>query len=144
MSNVAAIAFRSLVRDRANLAFGASIVHGDVETAKPCDGLVDERAHVIVLANVGVDELGLRTERAQLLDERLAGVITPTGNNDLRALVREGDCGGAAYACEGSRDQNDWRVHCATPEGRVRSITSLVTVACLSTTLLPWGHRRLR
>jgi hypothetical protein len=27
----------------------------DIETAKPCDGLVDQRAHVILLADVGVD-----------------------------------------------------------------------------------------
>ncbi|MDB5406509.1 MAG: hypothetical protein JWL84_1421, partial [Rhodospirillales bacterium] len=30
------IAFRALVRDRANLAFGPGIVHRDIETAKPC------------------------------------------------------------------------------------------------------------
>ena len=81
------IAFRGLVRDRANLAFGAGIVHGDIETAKPCDGLVDESADVIFLADVGVDELGLRTERAQLLDERLAGVITPTGTTTFAPFL---------------------------------------------------------
>src|ERR1700688_1938738 len=71
------ITFRGLVRDRANPAFGAGIVHRDIETAKPCDGLVDKGADIILLADVGVDELGLRTERAQLLDERLAGLVTP-------------------------------------------------------------------
>src|SRR6202049_3874434 len=89
------IAFRGLVRDRANLAFGAGIVHRDIETAKPCDGLVDQSADVILLADVGLDELGLRTERTQLLNERLAGLITPTGNDPLRALLGEGDGGGA-------------------------------------------------
>src|SRR6202023_368680 len=44
------VAFRGLVRDRANLAFGAGIVHRNVETAKPGDGLVDQSADVIVLA----------------------------------------------------------------------------------------------
>src|SRR6267154_3684725 len=77
------IAFRGLVRDRADLAFGAGIVHRDIDTAEPCDGLVHQSADLIVLADVGVDELGLRTERAQLLDERLAGLITPTGNHHL-------------------------------------------------------------
>src|SRR6185312_7922153 len=95
------------VRDRPNLAFGASIVHGDIETAKPCDGLVDESADVVVLANVGVDELGLRTERTQLPYERLARLITPTGNDHLRALPRESDGGGAADAGEGSGNKND-------------------------------------
>jgi hypothetical protein len=91
----------------------------DIETAKPRDRLVDQSADVIVLADVGVDELGLRTESAQFLNERLAGLVTPTGNDDLRALPGKGDGGGAAYACEASRDQNDWLVHCATPDERV-------------------------
>ena len=105
------IAFRGLVRDRADLAFGAGIVHRDIETAKPCDGLVDQSADVILLADVGVDELGLRTERAQLLDERLAGLITPTGNDHLRALLGEGDGGGATDAGQGAGDQYDWVAH---------------------------------
>src|SRR5258707_9493211 len=83
------IAVRSLIRDRANLAFGTSIVHRDIETAKPRDGLVDQSADVILLADVGVDELALRTERAQLLSEGFAGLITPTGNDHFRALPGE-------------------------------------------------------
>ena len=92
------IAFRGLVRDRANLAFGAGIVHRDIETAKPRDGLVDQSADVILLADVGVDELGLGTERAQLLDELLAGLIAPAGNDHLarpswrRRRRRRGRC----------------------------------------------------
>ena len=80
------------------LAFGGGVVHRDIETAKPCDGLIDHGADIILLADVGVDELGLRTERAQLLNERLAGLITPTGNDHLRALLGEGDGGGAPDA----------------------------------------------
>src|SRR6202022_2323438 len=64
-------AFRGLIRDRADLAFGGGIVHRDIETAKPCDGLINQSADVILLADVGVDELGLRTERAQLLSSAL-------------------------------------------------------------------------
>ena len=52
----------SSTRDRADLAFGGGVVHRDIETAKPCDGLIDHGADVILLAHVGVDELGLRTE----------------------------------------------------------------------------------
>ena len=91
-------AFRGLIRDRTNLAFGGGIVHRDIETAKPCDGLVDQSADVIFLADVGVDELGLRTERAQFLDKRLAGFIAPTGNHHLGALLGEGDGSGAPDA----------------------------------------------
>src|SRR5882724_344878 len=109
------IALGGLVRDRANLAFGAGIVHRDIETAKPCDGLVDQRADVILLADVGVDELGLRTERAQLRDEGLAGLITPTGYDDLRALPGEGDRGGTADAGQGAGDQDNWVAHLPVP-----------------------------
>src|SRR6202011_925401 len=116
-------AFRGLVRDRADRTFGGGVVHCDIETAKPRDGLVDHSADIILLADVGVDELGLRTERAQLLDERLAGLITPTGHDELRTLLSEGDGSGAAYACKGSRDQNDWIVHCPTPNDRSMPIT---------------------
>jgi hypothetical protein len=91
---------------------GSGVVHGDIETPKPRDGLVDHIADAILLANVGVDELGFRAESAQLLNERLAGLITPTGNDHLRALLGKGDGGGAADTCEASRDQSDWLVHC--------------------------------
>ena len=111
MSNVAGEAFRGLVRDRADRTFGARVVHGDIETAKPRDGLVDHVADVILLADVGVDELGLGTERAQLLDERLAGLVAPTGNHDLRALLGEGDGGGAPDARQSAGNQNDRRIH---------------------------------
>jgi hypothetical protein len=103
-------AFRGLVRDRADLAFGGGVVHRDIETAKPSDGLVDHSADVL-LADVGVDELGLQTERAQFFNERLAGLITPAGNDHLRAFFGEGDGGGATDAGQGSRDQYDWVTH---------------------------------
>src|SRR6266403_3603380 len=116
-------AFRGLVRDRTNLAFGGGVVHRDIETAKPCDGLVYHGANVILLADVGVDELGLRTESAQLLNERLAGLITPTGNDHVRALLGEGDGGGATDAGQGAGDQHDWVAHLyppiCCPTGRV-------------------------
>jgi hypothetical protein len=60
------VAFPGLVRDWANLAFGPGIVHRDIETAKPCDGLVDQGADVILLADVGVDELSPNRKSAAL------------------------------------------------------------------------------
>jgi hypothetical protein len=59
----------------------------DIETAKPRDRLVDQGADVIVLADVGVDELGLRTERAQFFNERLAGLITPAGTTTFAPFL---------------------------------------------------------
>ena len=41
------------------VAFGGGVVHRDIETAKPSNGLIDESADLILLAHVGVDELGL-------------------------------------------------------------------------------------
>jgi hypothetical protein len=67
-------AFRGLVRDRADRTFGSGVVDGDIETPKPRDGLVDHIADVILLSNVRVDELGIRAESAQLLNERLDGL----------------------------------------------------------------------
>lgn len=81
------VAFHGLVRNRANLALGAGVVHRDIDTAKPCDGLVGESTDVIVLADVGVDELGFRAEREQLLNEGLAGLIAPTGDDELCAFL---------------------------------------------------------
>src|ERR1700733_1665816 len=111
------IAFRGLVGDRADLAFGASIVHRDIETAKPCDGLIDQSADVILLADVGIDKLGLRTERAQLLYERLARLITPTRNDHLRALLGKGDGGRAPDPAQSAGDQYDWVAHFRVPHG---------------------------
>src|SRR5580704_3498613 len=85
---------------------GSGVVHGDIGTPKPRDGLVDHIADAILLANVGVDELGFRAESAPLLNERLAGLITPTGNDHLRALLGKGDGGGAPDAGQGASDQH--------------------------------------
>jgi hypothetical protein len=102
------VAFHGLVRDRADRAFGRGVVHRDIDTATPCDGLVNQSADVMLLADIGVDELGLRTEGAQFLGEHLAGLVTPTGNNHLRALLGEGDGGGATNTGKRARDQNNW------------------------------------
>ena len=44
-------------------------------------------AKVVILADVGVDELGLRTEGTQLLGERLAGLVAAAGDDDFGALL---------------------------------------------------------
>src|SRR5277367_4824118 len=100
--------FRSLIRDRTNLPFGGGVVHGDIETAKPRDGLVDHAADVSLLANVGVDELGLRPQRAQLLDELLANLVAPAGNDHLGTLFGERDGSRAANAGETAGNQDNW------------------------------------
>ena len=47
----------------------------------------------------------------QLLDERLAGLITPAGHDHLRALLGEGDGSGAPDAGECAGDQHNLRAH---------------------------------
>jgi hypothetical protein len=89
------------------LALGGGVVHGDIETPESRNGPVHHIANVLFLANIGVDELGLRTQGTQLLGERVACLVVPTGDNHLRAMLGKRDCRGAADACEGSRDQND-------------------------------------
>src|SRR6266436_3480622 len=71
------ITFRGLVGDRADLAFGAGIIHRDIEAAKPRDGLVDQSADVILLAHIGADKIGLGAERAQGFDKLLALFVAP-------------------------------------------------------------------
>src|SRR4029077_4721181 len=79
------------------------------------NGLVDHRADVILIANVGVDEFGLGTERPQLLDEFLADFIATAGNDDPGALPGEGDGGGAADARQSACYENDRGIHAASP-----------------------------
>ena len=108
-------AFGGLIGDRADLALGGGVVHRDIETAKPCDGLVDQSADVIFLADVGVDELGLRPERAQFRCKRLAGLIAPTGNHHPRALLGEGDGSGPPDARESTSYKNNLGIHGPSP-----------------------------
>ncbi len=104
-------AFRGLIRDRTDLTFGGGVVHGDIETAEPRHGLVDHAADVSLLADVGVDELGLRSQRPQLLDELLAGLIAPAGNDHPGTLFGEGDGASAANAGETAGNQDNWLNH---------------------------------
>jgi hypothetical protein len=105
------IAFRGLVRDRSHLTFGGSIVDRDIETTESSDGLVDRIADVSFFTDVGVDELGLGTEGAQLLHEFLAGLIPPTSNDHLRALLGKRDGGGATDAGKSASDQDNLTAH---------------------------------
>src|ERR1700682_4916219 len=87
------------------------VVHRDIETAKPCDGILDHGAVVVFLANVGMNELGLGTQRTQLLDQLIADFITTTGNDHLRALLGEGDGSGAPDAGESTGNQDNRLIH---------------------------------
>jgi len=54
-------AFGCLLRDQTAIGLRfAALFHRYIETTKSCDGLVDHGADVVLLADVGFDELGLR------------------------------------------------------------------------------------
>ena len=101
------IAFGGLLGDRARLAFGAGVVDRDIEPAEACDGLVDQIAHVVFVAHVGVDELGLDPRLRSSASECLAGLSRRAGNDHLGALLGKGKGGGAADAGQCAGDQYD-------------------------------------
>jgi hypothetical protein len=72
--------FCGLVRDRADLPLGGGVIDRNIETTKSRDGLVNHGANIIFLANVGLNELSLGTQRTKLLDQFLADFIPPAGN----------------------------------------------------------------
>jgi hypothetical protein len=83
-----------LISDWTDLTFARCIVDRPIEAAEASHRLVDHDADVYFLAHISVDELGLGTEGAQLLDESLTGFLAPTGHDNLRALLGERDgCG---------------------------------------------------
>jgi hypothetical protein len=119
------VALRGLVGNRAGLAFGAGVVDGDVEAAEPGDGLVDELADVVLVADVGTHELSFRAQRTQLGDQRSACVIAAAGNDDIRAFPREGERAGAADTGQGTCDQNNWMAHETSPQTGVICLPGL-------------------
>jgi hypothetical protein len=58
------IGFRGLVGDRADPAFGASIVDRDIQTAEPSDGLVDQGADVVLVASALMNSASEPRERS--------------------------------------------------------------------------------
>jgi hypothetical protein len=81
---------------RAELAFGAGIIDGDVEAAEPRDGFVDQVLHLILAADIGTNEFHFRAKGTKLGGQCLASVIAAAGDDDASAFVREGEGGGAA------------------------------------------------
>jgi hypothetical protein len=109
------IALRGLRYDRARRALGAGVVDGDVETTEPGDSLVHQILYVILVANVGANELSLGTERAELRGQRLTGVVAAAGNDEIGAFFREGGRGGAADTGQGTSDEDNRTGHVKSP-----------------------------
>src|SRR5882724_9190747 len=56
------IGFCSLFRHRGGCAFGSGAIDGSIQTTKARDSLVDQAAHVVLVAHVGMQEFGLSAE----------------------------------------------------------------------------------
>jgi hypothetical protein len=105
------VAFRRLFGDRAGLTFRSGVVYGYVDTAEAGDCLVDEIANVCFLTHIRFHELDFGAEAAQFFRERQALLVTSSGNDELRAFLRERDGCGTANARQGAGDQNYWFGH---------------------------------
>src|ERR1700722_13617342 len=99
------------ILDRAELAFEAGIVHGNVEPAEFCDRFVDKVADLVFFRHVGVDELCLGAKRFQLCDEGLPLVVVPAGHHDLGAFAGECHSSGSADPGEGAGNENNLLSH---------------------------------
>ena len=92
------VALGGLLRRRPRLAFGARGVDRDIQPAEALNGLIDEVAHILVVTNVGADELGFSACGAQFGDERCARVVMTAGGDDLGASLGVSERSGAGDA----------------------------------------------
>jgi len=92
---------------RAWLALGAGIVDRDIQPAEARDGTIVQGLDVGLIADIGADEGGLRTEAAQLVGQSRSGVVAAPGDDDGCALAGEGDGSGATDPGQRAGDEND-------------------------------------
>jgi hypothetical protein len=100
------IGLGGLLGQRAGLAFGTSVVDGDIQATKALDRLVEEIAHVVLAADIGAHEFRFGAKSAQFSDQRPPGIIASTGDNDARTFLRECERGCAADAGQRAGDES--------------------------------------
>jgi hypothetical protein len=105
------IALGGLFRHRARLALGSGVVDRHIQATKVCDGLIDEAAHIIFMADISTPILRFSADLAKFTDQFLVGFAASAPDNDVRTLFREGNRGGPSNAREGASDQNNGRIH---------------------------------
>jgi hypothetical protein len=101
------IALGGLLRYRTRLAFGSGGVNSHIQATEARDGLIDEAAHIIFMADVSAPILCVGADLAKFSGQFLAGFVASARDNDARTLFREGQGGGSSNACEGASDQNN-------------------------------------
>src|ERR1700738_1716232 len=99
------------VLDDAELAFDAGIVHGNVETPHSRDRFVDAVADVVLLLNVGPNELCLGAKSSQLRDKVFSLVVVAAGHDHIGAFAGECHSSGAADAGERAGNENNLLSH---------------------------------
>src|SRR3954447_6279842 len=109
------VAFGGLIRDRARLALGACGIDGGVDPAKARNGLVDQIAHVVLVAHVGTDERRFGAEAAECGLQRLAFGFPAARRDDVCAILGKGERGGSADPGQSAGDQYDWVAHAPVP-----------------------------
>src|SRR6266481_2040866 len=92
------VALGGLICHRAHLAFGPGVVNGYIETTEARDGLIDQVAHIFVVAHVGTPILRLSADLAEFSKQFLAGFVATTRDNNARTLLRKGNRGGSSNA----------------------------------------------
>jgi hypothetical protein len=87
--------------------FSTGVIDGHIQATKTRDGLVNQTSYFGFVTYVRAYEFGLSAEFAEFSDERLTFLVASARHNEMRALWREGQCGGTPDACEPASNQND-------------------------------------
>jgi hypothetical protein len=122
------VALGGLLRHRTGLAFGSGAVYSHIQATEARDGLVDEAANIIFMADVSAPILCLGADLAKFSDQFLAGFVASARDNDARTVFRESQGGGPSNTREGAGDQNNGGIHSKLPRGQFMGQSELTGV----------------
>src|SRR5712671_3183208 len=105
------IALGGLLGYWTRLAFGSGGVNSHIQATEARDGLIDEAAHIIFMADVSAPILCFGADLAKFSDQFLAGFVASARDNDARTVFRESQGGGSSNTREGAGDQNNGGIH---------------------------------
>src|ERR1700730_13120298 len=123
------VALGGLLRNGTGLAFGSGGVYSHIQATEARDGLIDEAAHIIFMADVSAPILCLGAHLAKFSDQFLAGFVASARDNDARTVFRESQGGGSSNTCEGAGDQNNGGIHSELPGGQFMGQLGLTGVS---------------
>jgi len=81
------VAFAALIDEWTRLPFGARGIDGGVNAAEACNSLVDQIAHLVVVAHVGANEGGFGAEAAEFGFQCLAFRFAASRCDDACAFL---------------------------------------------------------